>query len=53
MARARSNYVVTFAVLATAALAFSLLQSLIVPAIPQFESTLHTSESAASSRTGE
>jgi MFS family permease len=48
MARKRSNYVATFAVLATAALAFSLLQSLIVPAIPQFESTLHTSESAAS-----
>jgi MFS family permease len=48
MARKRSNYVVTFAVLATAAVAFSLLQSLIVPAIPQLESTLHTSESAAS-----
>lgn len=48
MARKRSNYIVTFAVLATAAVAFSLLQSLIIPAIPQLESTLHTSESAAS-----
>src|SRR6201986_1478263 len=48
MARKRSNYVATFAVLATAALAFSLLQSLIIPAIPQLEQTLHTSESGAS-----
>jgi MFS family permease len=48
MARKRSNYVVTFTVLATAAVAYSLLQSLIIPAIPQLESTLHTSESAAS-----
>jgi len=48
MARKRSNYVAIFAVLATAAVAFSLLQSLIIPAIPQLESTLHTSESAAS-----
>jgi len=48
MARQRSNYVLTFAVLATAALAFSLLQSLIIPAIPELEHTLHTSESAAS-----
>jgi MFS family permease len=39
---------VTFVVLATAALAFSLLQSLIIPAIPQLEHTLHTSESGAS-----
>ncbi len=48
MARTRSHYGVTFAVLATAALAFSLLQSLIIPAIPQLEHTLHTTESAAS-----
>ena len=34
--------------LATAALAFSLLQSLIIPAIPQLEHTLHTSENGAS-----
>jgi len=48
MARQRSNYQLTFAVLATAALAFSLLQSLVIPAIPQLEHTLHTSESGAS-----
>jgi MFS family permease len=48
MPRARTNYAVTFAVLATAALAFSLLQSLILPAIPQLEHTLHTTESGAS-----
>jgi MFS family permease len=46
--RARSNYALTFAVLATAAVAFSLLQSLVIPAIPQLETTLHTSESGAS-----
>lgn len=48
MAGERSNYTVTFTVLATAALAFSLLQSLIIPAIPQLEITLHTSENGAS-----
>ncbi len=48
MARTHTDYRVTFAVLATAALAFSLLQSLIIPAIPQLEHTLHTSESGAS-----
>src|SRR5271166_6050084 len=48
LARKQTNYAVTFAVLATAALAFSLLQSLIIPAIPQLEQTLHTSESSAS-----
>lgn len=47
MARRQSKYAVTFAVLATAALAFSLLQSLVIPAIPQLESTLHTSEDGA------
>ena len=48
MSKRRTHYGVTFAVLATAALAFSLLQSLIIPAIPQLEHTLHTSESGAS-----
>jgi EmrB/QacA subfamily drug resistance transporter len=48
MAKRTSNYAVTFAVLGTAALAFALLQSLIIPAIPQLEQTLHTSESGAS-----
>jgi EmrB/QacA subfamily drug resistance transporter len=48
VADTRTHYGITFAVLATAALAFSLLQCLIIPAIPQLEHTLHTSESAAS-----
>ncbi len=48
MSRRHSSYQLTFAVLATAALAFSLLQSLVIPAIPQLEHTLHTSESGAS-----
>ncbi len=48
MARRQTNYALIFAVLGTAALAFSLLQSLIIPAIPQLEQTLHTSESGAS-----
>ncbi len=48
MARRQTNYTLSFAVLGTAALAFSLLQSLIIPAIPQLEQTLHTSESGAS-----
>jgi MFS family permease len=48
LARSNSRHTLTFLVLATAALAFSLLQSLVIPAIPQLERTLHTSESAAS-----
>ncbi len=48
MSRTHTHYALTFAVLGTAALAFSLLQSLIIPAIPQLEQTLHTSESGAS-----
>src|SRR5277367_4251815 len=48
MAKRSTNYALTFAVLGTAALAFALLQSLIIPAIPQLEQTLHTSESGAS-----
>jgi EmrB/QacA subfamily drug resistance transporter len=48
MSRQHTSYQLTFAVLATAALAFSLLQSLVIPAIPQLEHTLHTSESGAS-----
>jgi MFS family permease len=42
----RTHHAVTFAVLATAALAFSMLQSLVIPAIPQLQHTLHTSENA-------
>ncbi len=48
MAKRTTNDALTFAVLGTAALAFALLQSLIIPAIPQLEQTLHTSESGAS-----
>ncbi|HEY1652628.1 MAG TPA: MFS transporter [Acidimicrobiales bacterium] len=48
MPRQHTNYSLTFAVLATAALAFSLLQSLVIPALPALEHTLHTSESGAS-----
>src|SRR6202046_4328297 len=48
MAKRTNSYPLTFAVLGTAALAFALLQSLIIPAIPQLEHTLHTSESGAS-----
>ncbi len=48
MARSDSRQTLTFVVLATAALAFSLLQSLVIPAIPQLERTLHTSETGAS-----
>jgi predicted MFS family arabinose efflux permease len=48
MATSRTHSGITFVVLATAALAFSLLQSLIIPAIPQLEHTLHTSEDSAS-----
>jgi MFS family permease len=48
MTSTRTHSGVTFLVLATAALAFSLLQSLIIPAIPQLEHTLHTSEDGAS-----
>jgi MFS family permease len=44
--RARSE--VTFAVLATGATAYPLLQSLVIPAIPAFEHSLHTSAAGAS-----
>jgi MFS family permease len=43
----RQHYLVTFCVLALAALSFSMLQSLLLPAIPALQRTLHTSESGA------
>jgi MFS family permease len=43
----RIHYGATFAVLTTAALAFSLLQSLIIPAVPLLERTLHTTTTGA------
>jgi EmrB/QacA subfamily drug resistance transporter len=45
--RGRIHYGATFAVLAVAALAFSLLQSMIIPAIPELEHALHTSATGA------
>lgn len=47
MAEKRIHYGATFAVLAIAALAFSLLQSMIIPAIPELEHALHTSATGA------
>ncbi len=44
----RIHYRATLAVLAISALAFSLLQSLVLPALPSFEHALHTSETGAS-----
>jgi MFS family permease len=43
----RTSYRATFAVLATAALAFSLLQSLILPAVPLLEHVLGTNATGA------
>jgi predicted MFS family arabinose efflux permease len=48
MARSNTRDTLTFVVLATAAVAYSLLQSLVIPAIPLLEHTLHTSENGAS-----
>lgn len=44
----RIHYRTTLAVLALSALAFSLLQSLVLPALPSFEHALHTSATGAS-----
>ena len=41
VAEKRAHYQLTFAVLALAAMAFSILQSLIIPAIPSLEHSLH------------
>jgi len=42
----RVHYQVTFAVLALAAMAYSLLQSLVIPALPSLEHSLHASADA-------
>ena len=42
----RTPYTVTFAVLALAGLAYSLLSSLVVPALPFLQHQLHASEGA-------
>ena len=44
----RIHYRATFAVLALAATAFSLLQSLVLPALPDLERSLHTSSTGVS-----
>ncbi len=46
MAEKRVHYQVTFAVLSLAAVAFSLLQSDVIPALPALEHTLHSSADA-------
>jgi EmrB/QacA subfamily drug resistance transporter len=40
----RSHYQVTFAVLATAVMAYALLQSLVLPVLPTIQAGLHTSQ---------
>ena len=44
----RQHYRVTFAVLSVGALSYSLLQSLIIPAIPDIQASLHASATAVS-----
>ena len=44
----RQHYNVTFALLAAAAISYALLQSLVAPAIPDFQRELHTSVSSVS-----
>src|SRR5580698_3620386 len=46
VAEKRVHYQVTFAVLSLAAVAFSLLQSDVIPALPALEHTLHSSADA-------
>lgn len=43
----RQHYNVTFWILATAAISYALLQSLVVPALPEFQDSLHTSETSS------
>jgi EmrB/QacA subfamily drug resistance transporter len=44
----RQHYNVTFALLATAGIAYALLQSLVAPALPELQDALHTSVNSAS-----
>ena len=44
----RPHYVLTFAVLTLAALAFALLQSMVAPALPEMQHALHTSPTGVS-----
>src|SRR5947209_19312676 len=45
---ARQHYNVTFALLALAAISYALLQSLVAPALPDIQHSLHTSVSSVS-----
>lgn len=45
---ARQHYNVTFWILAAGAVSYSLLQSLVLPALPEFQKSLHASENSAS-----
>ena len=44
----RQHYNITFAVLAIAGVSYSLLQSLVAPALPDIQHALHTSENSVS-----
>src|ERR671938_777767 len=44
----RRHYTVTFAVLALGGVSYALLQSLVAPALPEIQHSLHTSEDAVS-----
>src|SRR5579884_1299008 len=48
VAEGRQHYNVTFALLATAGIAYSLLQSLVAPALPDLQQSLHTSVNSVS-----
>src|SRR5215467_13701015 len=45
---ARQHYNVTFGLLATAGIAYALLQSLVAPALPDLQHALHTSVNSVS-----
>jgi EmrB/QacA subfamily drug resistance transporter len=44
----RQHYNVTFWILASGAISYALLQSLVIPALPQLQHSLHTSETSVS-----
>ncbi|MCW3014585.1 MAG: transporter [Solirubrobacterales bacterium] len=44
----RQHYKMTFWILATGAVSYSLLQSLVLPALPEFQRSLHASETSVS-----
>ncbi len=42
----RQHYTLTFSILAIGAIGYSLLQSLVIPALPEIQQELHASETA-------